>query len=63
MHLSVRPNEGAIVRNHLVSQIWGDEERYGGCPIQHGQRFEMLILAETNQFKVRTTAQCRVFCK
>lgn len=52
MHLSVRPNEGAIVRNHMVNQTWADEERLGGCPIQYGQRFEILILAELNQFKV-----------
>lgn len=52
MHLSVRPNEQAIVRNHMVRQAWGSEERYGGCPIGYGQQFEILILAETEQFKV-----------
>lgn len=53
VHLSVRPNEGAIVRNHMMHHSWGEiEERYGGCPIQYGQRFEILILAEVDQFKV-----------
>lgn len=52
LHLSVRPNEQAIVRNHMVHQVWGPEERYGGCPISYGQPFEILILAENDQFKV-----------
>lgn len=52
LHLSVRPNEHAIVRNNLVRQGWGSEERHGGCPIGYGQQFEILILAESDQFKV-----------
>lgn len=54
MHLSVRPTEDAIVRNHWVKshKTWGAEERDGGCPIQFGQIFEILILAEVEQFKV-----------
>ncbi|XP_031634690.1 galectin-9B-like [Contarinia nasturtii] len=51
LHLSVRPNENAIVRNHFV-QAWGPEERMGGCPIQYGERFEILILAEAEHFKI-----------
>lgn len=62
MHLSVRPNEGAIVRNHMVSQSWAAEERHGGCPIQYGERFEILILAESNQFKVRDSFVCLCLC-
>lgn len=58
MHLSIRPDEGVIVRNALITQSWGPEERHGGCPIQYGQRFEILILAETNQFKVRESFMC-----
>ncbi|XP_055311637.1 galectin-9-like [Sitodiplosis mosellana] len=61
VHLSVRPNEGAIVRNSMISQSWGDEERFGGCPIQHGQRFEILILGELNQFKIAVNG--RHFCE
>lgn len=51
-HMSVRPNELAIVRNSLMRQTWGPEERQGGCPIGYGQPFEILILAESGQFKV-----------
>lgn len=52
LHLSVRPQEQAIVRNHRVHNTFGQEERSGGCPIQYGQHFEILILAEMEQFKV-----------
>lgn len=52
LHMSVRPNENAIVRNGMIRQSWGTEERHGGCPIGYGTQFEILILAETDQFKV-----------
>lgn len=52
LHLSVRPNQGTIVRNHYFAQNWGPEERYGGCPIAMGQYFDILILAETACWKV-----------
>lgn len=52
LHLSVRPSENAIIRNHMAHQVWGAEERFGGCPINYGQPFEILILAESEQFKV-----------
>lgn len=52
LHLSVRPTENAVVRNHMVHQQFGAEERYGGCPIHFSQSFEILILAELEQFKV-----------
>lgn len=40
------------MRNHLENQIWGTEERYGGCPIQPGQHFDILVLAEAAAYKV-----------
>lgn len=52
LHLSVRPNEQAIIRNHKVNQTYGQEERHGGCPIVPGSPFEILILAEATSFKV-----------
>lgn len=51
-HLSVRNNEHAIVRNHMVNQVWGTEERFGGMPLHPGQHFDLLILAEATAFKV-----------
>lgn len=52
LHLSIRPSERIIVRNHMANRNWGAEERNGGCPIVAGQSFEILILAETDSFKV-----------
>ncbi|KAG5670835.1 hypothetical protein PVAND_001069 [Polypedilum vanderplanki] len=52
LHLSIRPQEHAIVRNHFKDQIWGHEERYGGCPIQANQSFEISIAADPNQFRI-----------
>lgn len=51
-HLSIRPNESVIVRNTLQNQVWGAEERWGGCPIAYGQQFDLLVLAEVNQWKI-----------
>ncbi|XP_035899227.1 galectin-9 isoform X2 [Anopheles stephensi] len=52
LHISIRPNEHAIVRNSIQNQVVGAEERYGGCPIRYGESFDMLILAETLQYKI-----------
>ncbi|XP_001657305.2 galectin-9 isoform X2 [Aedes aegypti] len=52
LHISIRPNEAAIVRNTLQNQVWGAEERYGGCPISYGQSFDVLVLVEVNQYKI-----------
>lgn len=52
LHISIRPNESAIVRNTLQNQVWGTEERWGGCPIAYGQVFDVLVLAEVNQWKI-----------
>lgn len=52
IHLSVRPREHAIVRNHMANNTWGTEEKHGGMPIEPDHSFEILILAENDQFKV-----------
>ncbi|XP_055532236.1 galectin-4-like [Wyeomyia smithii] len=52
LHISIRPNEYAIVRNTLQRQVWGTEERHGGCPIHYGQQFTLLVAIEVNFFKI-----------
>lgn len=52
LHLSVRPTEHCIVRNHMTSHIWGSEERFGGIPIHPGQVFDILILTEATAYKI-----------
>lgn len=53
MHLSIRPTENAIVRNHFQQDAWGHEERFGGFPIQIRRPFTILILTQNDCFKVR----------
>lgn len=52
LHISVRPQENAIVRNHFKSQAWGTEERHGGNPIQAHQSFEIAITAEHSVYRI-----------
>uniref|UniRef100_A0A182WFQ6 Galectin n=1 Tax=Anopheles minimus TaxID=112268 RepID=A0A182WFQ6_9DIPT len=52
LHVSIRPNEHAIVRNSIQNQVVGPEERYGGCPIRYGESFDLLILAEASLYKL-----------
>lgn len=52
LHLSVRPQENVIVRNHMKDQIFGAEERHGGNPIQAHQSFEIAITAEHSQYRI-----------
>ncbi|XP_031628489.1 galectin-7-like [Contarinia nasturtii] len=51
-HLSVRPCDNEIVRNHKIDGKWQDEERDGGCPIKYGVPFRMVIVVEEEKFKV-----------
>lgn len=57
LHISVRPQENVIVRNHLKNQVWGAEERYGGNPIQAHQSFEFAITAEHSQYRIVLNGQ------
>lgn len=61
LHLSIRFNDFAIVRNHKQEHYWGPEEREGGFPLSQGQPFEIIILAEHNRFKVAVNG--RHFCE
>lgn len=46
-------HERAVVRNSLISGVWGQEERHGAMfPFIPGQGFELLILADAHQYKV-----------
>lgn len=51
-HLAVRADERALVRNSMVNQNWGHEERYGGFPIHGTGTFEISVTAEPNHFRV-----------
>ena len=51
-HLSIRPNNRVIVRNHYQYGQWGMEERYGPCQVKQNQTFEITILAEHQHYKI-----------
>lgn len=57
LHLSIRPQENAIIRNTLSNQQYGSEERYGGCPIQANESFEITIVAEAAFYKISVNGQ------
>ncbi|XP_002731589.1 galectin-8-like [Saccoglossus kowalevskii] len=57
-HLAIRVKLGHIVRNTLTNDKWGAEE--SGVPYQpfiHGQNFEIMILADKDEFKVAVNSQ------
>ena len=54
LHVNARFEENCIVRNSLMYQNWGDEERQPNfMPLQRGVNFEILILCEQAEYKVR----------
>lgn len=52
LHISVRLLEGYIARNTYQFGEWGDEQGSGDLPIAPGQSFEIIVLADTSDFKV-----------
>lgn len=57
LHLSIRPQENAIIRNHMTNQQHGSEERYGRNTIQANDSFEITIVAEIDFFKILVNGQ------
>lgn len=51
-HLSLRPYENAIIRNHLENGRWGHEERYGKYKVRARETFEIFILADHEFYKI-----------
>ncbi|VDN07499.1 unnamed protein product [Thelazia callipaeda] len=43
LQVSVRFNEGMVVRNAMENNIWGREEREGGMPIEKGYIFQIFF--------------------
>lgn len=57
LHLSIRPQENSIVRNHMKNQVYGTEERHGGNMIQAHQSFEVAITAEHSMYRIAINGQ------
>uniref|UniRef100_A0A673X192 Galectin n=1 Tax=Salmo trutta TaxID=8032 RepID=A0A673X192_SALTR len=51
-HFNPRFNENVVVRNSLLKEQWGQEERTGGMPFYRGQPFTVIIMCDTQCYKV-----------
>ncbi|CAJ0607873.1 unnamed protein product [Cylicocyclus nassatus] len=52
LQVSIRFNEGAIVRNAMNNNVWGKEEREGAMPINKGEVFDVTIINEEYSFQI-----------
>ena len=52
LQVSIRYNEGAIVRNSMSGTAWGKEERGGGFPLSKGEIFDLTIINEKFSFQI-----------
>jgi hypothetical protein len=55
-HVSIRPNERAIVRNHFHNGKWGAEER-DGPSVRANETFEIMISADREYYKLALNGQ------
>ncbi|PZC78686.1 hypothetical protein B5X24_HaOG217246 [Helicoverpa armigera] len=56
-HLNPRFDHMAVVRNTLIDEEWGEEERTGGIPLSRGEDFDMLIVCDIRCWKVSINGQ------
>lgn len=52
LHFNPRLDQSTVVFNTLEQGNWGQEERGSGIPFQHGQPFEVFLIATEEGFKV-----------
>ncbi|KAK0396255.1 hypothetical protein QR680_001642 [Steinernema hermaphroditum] len=52
LQVSIRFNEGAIVRNAMVDNVWGQEEREGRFPLNKKEIFDCTIINEPFSFQI-----------
>uniref|UniRef100_A0A914HA34 Galectin n=1 Tax=Globodera rostochiensis TaxID=31243 RepID=A0A914HA34_GLORO len=52
LHLNPRFDEKAIVRNSLIANEWGNEEREGKIPLEKGIGFDLKVINEEYAFQI-----------
>lgn len=52
LHLNPRLKDAVIVRNSLIEDKWGEEERSGGCPFKPGQEFVVKLVCSEEGFMI-----------
>uniref|UniRef100_A0A0N5ATY2 Galectin n=1 Tax=Syphacia muris TaxID=451379 RepID=A0A0N5ATY2_9BILA len=52
LQISIRYKEGAIVRNALIGDNWGDEERTGGFPLNQNRVFDLTLVNEPFSYQI-----------
>jgi hypothetical protein len=52
LQVSIRYNEGAVVRNAMSGNVWGEEEREGGFPLSKNEIFDLTIVNEQFSFQI-----------
>ncbi|MCP9262259.1 Galectin [Dirofilaria immitis] len=52
LHISVRFNEGTVVRNAMENNVWGREEREGTLPLVKGEIADVTVINERYSFQI-----------
>jgi len=52
LQVSIRYSEGAIVRNAMNGNVWGEEERQGGFPLSKNEIFDLTIVNEEFSYQI-----------
>lgn len=57
LHVNPRYDQKCLVLNSLIRDSWGSEVRSKNLPLRKGEPFEMIILADSNEFKIALNGQ------